>query len=100
MEKVAVVQIGGSQHLVKVGQRLEVNKLEAKVGEFITPTVLMSTTDAGGLLMGGGDVKLRVVDHKKSKKVVVLKFKAKSRYRRKKGHRQHLTVLEVVSINE
>jgi large subunit ribosomal protein L21 len=98
MVNIAVIKLGGSQHLVKAGDRLEVNRLSYKIGEPVEAEVLLST-NGDQLLINDGKVVFNVVENKKGKKLHVIKFRAKSRYRRKKGHRQLLSVIEVVSVN-
>lgn len=98
MQNLAVIFLGGSQHIVKVGDKLNVNKLNYEPGHIFMGETLLST-DNDNLLINEGKVELKVLEHKKGNKVKVLKFRAKSRYRRKKGHRQHLTTIQVISIN-
>ncbi|BDQ04604.1 MAG: hypothetical protein KatS3mg084_0122 [Candidatus Dojkabacteria bacterium] len=98
MVNIAVIKLAGSQHLVKAGDRLEVNRLSYKIGEPVEAEVLLSTK-GDELLVNEGKVIFNVVENKKGKKLHVIKFRAKSRYRRKKGHRQLLSVVEVLSVN-
>lgn len=85
---VAVISLGGKQHLVSQGATVVVNKLSAKVGEiFVLPD-----------LLGGPTVQAKVLSHQLGKKVNGLKFKAKTRYFKRYGHRQSQTSVEIVSI--
>jgi len=98
MSNIAVISLAGSQHLVIPGDKLEVNRLKSEVGKDLTHDVLLSTK-GDTLLLNEGDVKVKVIEHKLGDKLHIVKFKAKSRYRRRIGHRQHLSVVEVISIN-
>jgi large subunit ribosomal protein L21 len=85
-KKVAVVEMGGKQHLVFSGTQLTVEKLANKEGETI------KTKD----LLGGSELSFKIISHKLGKKVNGLKFKNKIRYLKRYGHRQQLTVIEAV----
>ena len=91
-EKFAVIKLGGTQLKVYEGVEYEVNKLDAKKGEKIEVTDVLLISDGkdtkvGEPLVKGAKVVLEVVAQKKDKKVDVFKYKAKSRYRRSRGHR-------------
>jgi len=100
----AVIEFAGHQYKVKEGDKFEVNSLDAKEGsKLVIDKVLMTfddkgTIDLGTPLVSGGSVELKVLEHLKGDKVRVYKMKAKKRYRRNKGHRQSLTMVEVVKI--
>ena len=79
----AIVQTGGKQYKVEQGQALYVEKLDAAVGETVELPVLMV-----------------VVAHGKSKKVIVFKYKPKKNYRKKTGHRQPYTKIEIESLGK
>lgn len=98
MSNIAVINLGGSQHIVKAGDKLEVNRLSEEVGNNLKPEILLSTKGAD-VLFNDGAIEAKVVEHKRGEKIYVRKFKAKSRYQRRTGHRQELTVLEVLSVN-
>ncbi len=102
-EKYAIVKLAGKQFKVSEGEEFRVNRLDQEVDqEFETDQVLLvhdgEKAKVGTPLVKGAKVKFKVLDNFRSKKLRVGKFKAKSRYRRVKGHRQHLTKLEVISI--
>lgn len=98
MSNIAIIKLSGAQHLVKVGDKLEVNKLNYEIGENVSADVLLST-DGDKLILNGGEVLFKVIENKKGKKLSIVKFRAKSRYRRRRGHRQLLSVVEILSIN-
>lgn len=98
MANIAVINISGSQYLVKPGDTIKVNKMDQEAGSELNPSVLLST-DSDKILFNSGDVKAKLIETKKDKKVSVVKFKAKSRYRRNIGHRQTISMVEIVSVN-
>lgn len=97
-----VITIGGSQHIVGVGDEIVVNKVEGKVGDKITlDSVLLrqddSKTEVGTPTLNY-TVTMEIIDQSYGKKLHVRTYKAKARYRRKKGHRQPQTKLKVTRI--
>ena len=102
----AVVQSGGQQHKVKVGQTFLVEKIAgaAEVGARVELDQVLAIGGDDGSTIGtptvaGARVLAEVVDpDAKGKKLIVFKYKAKVRYRRKTGHRQHYTQLKVTEI--
>jgi large subunit ribosomal protein L21 len=94
-EPYAVVDIGTKQFMVKKGDVLDVDKLDGKVGDKIDCKVLFKD---GQPAEGGASIKAEILSHGKGKKIIVFKFKPKSNYRRKQGHRQQLTKLKIVSL--
>jgi len=100
----AVIKLGAKQYLVKVGDKIEAEKIEAKEGEKLTvKDVLLVTdgqkTEVGVPLVESASVDLTFEGTKKGEKVEIRKFRAKSRYRRKTGHRQLVSSLTVSGIN-
>ncbi len=100
---IAVVKIGGHQEIVKVGERLEVDKLHAKVGEKVTfDTLLISEEDGTGFQIGAPilteKVEAKVLEHGRGDKIRVFKMKPRKRYRRTQGHRQDYTLIEITKI--
>lgn len=99
----AVIKTGGKQYLVQPGDKITIEKLEAKEGETVTfPEVLLlengKKADIGAPLVKGAKVEGRVVKHGKGEKVIIFKYKSKKRYKRKIGHRQTFTQVEITSI--
>lgn len=96
----AVIKTGGKQYIVKEGSRLKVEKLEAKEGDTIKLSeVLLAGEKIGSPLVEGASVEAKVLKQARHDKIRVVKFKAKSRYTRTRGHRQHYTELLVEKIN-
>lgn len=101
--KYAVLQSGGKQYKVSEGSVIEVEKLEAVEGDTLKlDKVLFIANDGdykvGQPLVTNATVTAKVLGQMKGPKIRVAKFKAKARYRKVTGHRQHLTKLEIVSI--
>ena len=104
MTDFAIVKAGGKQYKVSTGDTVRVESMPADQGDTVTLNdVLMLSMDGnvkvGNPTIHGATVDAEVVGKGKDKKKVILKFKAKTRYRRKNGHRQHYTDLRVTNIN-
>ncbi len=100
---IAIFESGGKQYLVSVGDKIQVEKLEVEEGKNVTFDKVLFTstgTDAnvGKPLVSGATVTGKVLKQGRSKKIHVLKYRAKSKYRRKQGHRQHYTEVEITKI--
>ena len=99
----AVIGLSGSQFLVSEGDKLKVNRLLEKEGSKFSLVPLLVSGDEGALvgtpLVENVKVQLSVLEHKKDKKIAVRRFKSKSRYRKNKGHRQPVSIIEVVKID-
>ncbi len=98
MSNIAVISLAGAQHLIKPGDKFEVNRLNVEAESSFDPEILL-TTNGEEVLFRDGKVETRVIEHKRGEKLYVVKFRAKSRFRRRIGHRQELSLVEVVSIN-
>jgi len=100
----AVVQTGGKQYRVAEGDIICVEKLNAEVGSVVTLDEVLVVSDDANTVVGtpfveGAAVTAEVLENGKAKKVVIFKYKAKKDYRRKKGHRQPFTKLEIKSVS-
>jgi len=100
----AIIQTGGKQQHVSVGDVVRVEKLAAKTGDVLEFDVLSvvdgKNTKVGTPIVSGVKVSAKVLGEGKSKKIVVFKYKPKIGYRKKQGHRQPYTELEIVSIGD
>jgi large subunit ribosomal protein L21 len=101
-EVYAVVKTGGKQYKVAEGDVLLVEKLDAEVGAEVSLDVLM-LVDGENVVIGkpfvaDAKVAAKVVEHGKGEKIIVFKYKPKKNYRKKQGHRQPYTKLEIVSV--
>jgi len=99
----AVVETGGKQYLVHEGDKVRVELLDAKVGAKVSLSTVLAVSDGKELKVGtpnvkGAKVSAKVMDHVKAKKVVAFKKKRRKGHRKKQGHRQNLTVIEIESI--
>ncbi len=99
----AIVETGGKQYRVAEGEVIEVEKLAAPEGETVTLDRVLMVSDGSNVRVGkplveGASVEAKVVDQKRGPKVIVFKYKPKKRYRRKSGHRQSLTRLQIERI--
>jgi large subunit ribosomal protein L21 len=98
----AVMTTGGKQYKVAQGDRLRIEKIGAAVGETVTfDQVLLVGGDAlkiGTPLVAGAKVTAKVVAQAREKKIIVFKFRRRKNYRRKNGHRQPFTALEITGI--
>lgn len=98
----AIVKAGGRQEKVSVGDVVVVDKLADAIGSSIElqPLMLVDgesvTTDKKGL--GKVTVKAEVVDSAKGPKISIIKYKNKSGYRKRQGHRQKMSVIKITSI--
>ncbi len=99
----AVFKTGGKQYRVKPGDTLDVEKLSVTVDSIAEFGEVLAISDNGEVTFGspmieGARVLARVDSHYKDKKLMVFKYKSKTRYRRKKGHRQTYTRLVIQDI--
>lgn len=98
--KYAVIRTGGKQYKVVEGEEILVEKLPGEKGDSVVfDQVLLlvddKKIDIGQPLVEKAGVKAKVLEQAKGEKIRVVKFKAKSRYRRVKGHRQRLTKVKI-----
>lgn len=104
MAQLAVIQTGGKQYLVKEGDDLRVEKLEVKDGDTLSfdPLLVMDENGkdvkVGAPSVKGASVAATVTGSGKADKVTIIKFHAKTRYKRKAGHRQPFTALKIGAI--
>ena len=100
----AIVQIGGRQYRVKPNQKVVVDRLSAAENEEVVFEQVKALLDEGSLKVGASAVESaqvvgKVLRHFKGGKVVVFKKKRRKGYRVKRGHRQPLSQVEIVSIH-
>lgn len=98
----AIVTTGGKQYKVCENDVINVEKLDAKVGDKVNLDVMMlvdgDKVTNGNPIVKGAEVVAEVIEQGKEDKVVVFKYKAKKNYRRKQGHRQPFTALKIISV--
>lgn len=100
----AVIRTGGKQYKVANGDVIRVEKLEAEAGASITLDDVLLVSDNGSTTIGtptvaGASVVAEVVAQDRNPKVIIFKKRRRQNYRRKNGHRQHVTVLRITGIN-
>ena len=103
MDKFEVIKTGGKQYLVKLGQRLKIEKLDAKEGESIEFGEVLLVVDGDKVEIGtpiikGAEVSAKVLKHARDRKKIIFRYHPKTRYRKMKGHRQHFTEVEIIKI--
>lgn len=99
----AIIQTGGKQYRVQEGDVLFVEKLNAEVDTNVELTEVIAVNKDGNLVVGtpvvdGAKVVAKVVKQGKARKVVVFKYKPKKDSRKKNGHRQPYTKLQIEKI--
>ena len=98
----AIIATGGKQYKVSEGDTIYVEKLDQPVGEVVTFPVLMlsgETIAVGDPTIEGACVTGKILQHGRGEKIRILKYKSKKNYRRKAGHRQPFTKVEITGVN-
>ena len=99
----AIIETGGKQIKVAAGDKIFVEKLDAEVNSTFTfDKVLLiggTTTKVGAPYVEGATVTGKIVKHDKQAKVVVFRYHSKHNIRKKTGHRQPYTLVEIEAIN-
>ena len=100
--KLAVIKTGGKQYLVKEGDRVKFEKISANEGDnFDFDNVLLvadKEVNIGAPLVKGAKVKAKVLKQGRAKKVIIFHYHSKTRYKKKAGHRQPFTEVEILEI--
>ncbi len=99
----AVIETGGTQYTVAAGNKIKIEKVEsAEGGSVVFDKVLLKVdgekVSIGTPYISGGKVEGKVVSQGRNKKVIIFKYHSKTRQRKKKGHRQQFTEIEIVKI--
>ena len=100
----AIIKTGGKQYKVAEGDTIKIEKLKAEVGETVTfDDVKLVAKDENAVVdkkeLESVTVEGKVLGLEKDKKIIVFKFKRRKGYKRKTGHRQKLTKLQITKIN-
>ena len=100
----AIIETGGKQYKVTEGDVLYIEKLDAEAGSSITFDKVLAVLDGesakfGAPTVDGASVTANVVKNGKGKKVLVFKYKPKKNYRRRQGHRQPYTKVEITKLS-
>ena len=99
----AVIKTGGKQYKVQKDDKLLVEKLEAKAGDKVTLDEVLMVSDGkkatlGEPLVKGATVEATVIEETRGPKITIFKKKRRQNYRRKKGHRQDLMMIQITDI--
>jgi large subunit ribosomal protein L21 len=99
----AVLEVGSKQYMIKEGDVIDVEKIQAEDGEQVELNKLLLISDenihkVGNPYIEGAKVMGRVIRQDKLKKIVVFKFKRRTGYRKKQGHRQSITRIKIENI--
>jgi large subunit ribosomal protein L21 len=99
----AVIKTGGKQYLVSPGDKIQIEKIDREEGKEIEFSEVLLVEKRGKIKIGnpfvkGAKVIGKMIRHGKGKKILVLKYKRRKRYRVKRGHRQQFTEVEILKI--
>jgi len=99
----AVIKTGGKQYKVATNDIILVEKLEAEEGASVSLDEVLMVGEGGNITVGspivkGASVTAKVVEQRKGDKVIIFKKNRRHNYRRKRGHRQFVTVLKIEGI--
>lgn len=100
----AVIKTGGKQYRVSPGETLRIEKLPGEVGKTVSfEEVLLIGSEGAPLqigrpLLAGALVEAKITAQNREKKIIVFKFRRRKNYRRKTGHRQPFTAVEITGI--
>ncbi len=99
----AIIKTGGKQYLVKNGDKIKVEKLNGKVDGVVKFDTLLTAEKQGNKVEVGkplltSKVEGKILKHDRADKIMVIKFKSKTRYRKNVGHRQPYTLIQIEKI--
>lgn len=99
----AVIRTGGKQYIVRTGEKLKVERLDMEEGSNLKFDDILLVNKGGKIEIGtpkvsGAVVEAKVVSQTKGEKIIVFKYKKRKNYRKKTGHRQKLTEVEIGKI--
>jgi len=99
----AVIKTGGKQYKVSPGDKIKIEKIDKKEGSEISFKEVLLVEKNKKLYLGdpfvkGAKVLAKVLEQGKGKKIIVFKYKPKTRYKKKQGHRQLFTQVEITKI--
>jgi large subunit ribosomal protein L21 len=100
---IAIIKTGGKQYIVREGQVLKVESLSGKAGDAVTFEVLLRAEEDGSKVEVGTPtlatgVTGELVEHGRDKKISVVKYKPKVRYKKRVGHRQSFTNVKITKV--
>lgn len=103
--KFAVIETGGKQYIASAGKKIKIEKIEAEAGSNYTfdKILLVGDSETGKAEIGapaveGAKVEAKIIKQARDDKKIVFKYHSKTGYRKKKGHRQYYTEVEIVKV--
>ncbi len=101
-EKFAVIETGGKQYKISPGEKIKIEKIEGEPGQEIEFDKVLLLKDKEDISLGtpyleGLKIKGKILEQGREKKKIVFKYHSKTRYRKKKGHRQYFTKVEILN---
>jgi len=99
----AIISAGGKQHRVKVGQRCKIELLKGEPGDTVELDKVLLVAAGENVQIGTpfiekAKVIAKIVQHARGEKITIIKMRRRKGYRRKQGHRQHFTEVEITQI--
>ncbi len=103
MPSFVVIETGGKQYKISAGEKIKVEKLDVAAGaDFVFDKVLLRAdgekVEIGAPYVAGAKVEVKVLRQTRDSKKIVFKYHSKTRQRKKKGHRQNFTELEITKL--
>jgi len=104
MSQFAIIKTGGKQYKVAEGKRIKIEKLPVATSDAVVFDQVLVVADGADLKIGtpnidGAKVTAKVLKNGRARKVIILKYRAKKRYKKKAGHRQNFTEVEITKIS-
>ena len=101
--KLAIIKTGGKQYIASEGSSFHVEKLEGNAGDKVSFSDVLLVAEGDTVMTGtptvaGKTVEAEIVEQGRAQKVIVMKYLAKSRYKKKNGHRQPYTKVKITAI--
>jgi large subunit ribosomal protein L21 len=102
---IAIIKTGGKQYIVREGETMKFESLPGKPGDKVSFEVLLraetdgSKVDVGAPLVSGAKVEGEIVEHGRDKKISVVHYKPKVRYKKRVGHRQAFTKVKITKVS-
>ncbi len=99
----AIIRTGGKQYRVEPGQKLKIEKIVPNEDGSVVFTDVLMKAEGGAIAIGeplvpGASVEGKLVKQGRAKKIIVFRYHSKTRYKKKKGHRQEFTEVEITAI--
>ena len=100
----AIVKISGKQYKVSKGDILKIDRQEWKIGDKVKINEILLTDIEGNISVGdpmvkGASITVKILEHNRDKKILIYKKKRRKGYQRKNGHRQNITLIEVLKVD-